>query len=109
MLSIGIKIIDLKRWIWYDQEEEMKMKFLCGTQISHALDYVLSHWGSRSWEFVSKRRIQVMALSRCHVWLMSLVMVEQDLDHAIKWIILYVPQDIVIEHAKIQGWPSRRA
>jgi hypothetical protein len=30
-------------------------------------------------------------------------MVEQDLDHAIKYIIFYVPRDIVIEIQKIQG------
>jgi hypothetical protein len=38
----------------------MKMKFLCGTQINHALAYV--HGQSRSREFVYKIRIQVVAL-----------------------------------------------
>ena len=94
-LSIGIKIMDLKRTIWYDQEEEMKMNFLCGTQISHALAYVLSHGGSRSWGFDFKRRIQDMALSRCHNSLMSWAMVDQDFEHAIKWRVIYVPQDIL--------------
>jgi lipoate-protein ligase A len=30
-------------------------------------------------------------------------MVDQDLEHAMKWRILYVPQDIIIENEKIQG------
>ena len=98
ILRIGIKIIDLKRIIWYDQEEEMKMEFLCGTQLSHALAYVLSNEWSRSWVVDSKWRIQDMALSRCHDCLISWAMVDKDLEHAIKWRVLYIPQDIMIEH-----------
>ena len=50
-----------------------------------------------------------MALSKGHDGLMSWAMDDQDLGNAIKWRILYVPQDIVIEHEKIQGWPRRSA
>ena len=46
---------------------------------------------------------------RCHYGLMSWAMVDQDLEHAIKWRVLYVPQDIMVEHVKIQGWPRQRA
>jgi hypothetical protein len=49
-LGIGLQIIDLKRRIWYDQEEKMKMEFLCGTQVSHALAYVLSNEWSRYYD-----------------------------------------------------------
>lgn len=48
--DIGIKIIDLKRRMWYNQEEEMKMEFLCGTQVTHALAYVLSNEWSRYYD-----------------------------------------------------------
>jgi hypothetical protein len=48
MLSIGIKIIEYKRRIQYDQEEENKIEFLCRTQVIHALAYVLSQGISRS-------------------------------------------------------------
>ena len=55
-----------------------------------------------------KRRIQDMALSRHHDRLMSWAMIDQDLEHVIKWRVLYVSQDILIEHEKIQGWPRWR-
>jgi hypothetical protein len=76
MLSIGIKITEYKRWIQYDQEEEMKIEFLCRTQVIHALAYVLRKVVSRSREFVYKRRIQDMALCRGHDGLMSWDMID---------------------------------
>ena len=65
-------------------------------------------WRNKILSVDFKRRIQVMALSRRHDRLMSWVMADQDLEHAIKWRVLYVPQDIEIEHEKIQGWPIQR-
>jgi hypothetical protein len=44
-----------------------------------------------------------MALSQCHNRLMSRALVDQDLEHVIKSRVLCIPQDIIIEHAKIQG------
>ena len=66
-------------------------------------------WRNKILSVDFKRRIQVMALSRRHDRLMSWAMADQDLEHAIKWRVLYVPQDIVIEHVKIQDWPRWRA
>lgn len=68
----------------------------------HALAYVLSHEGSRSWEVGFKTRIQHMALSRGHDGLMCWALVDQGLEHASKWRIHCVSQDIVIEHGEDQ-------
>jgi hypothetical protein len=76
---------------------------------SDSLAYMLSHVGSRFWEFDYKRRIQDMALCGGHDALMSWAMVDQYIEHAIKWLTLYVPQDILIEHVEIQGWPGQRS
>ena len=35
-------------------------------------------------------------------------MIDQDLEHATKRRVLYVPQDIKLEHEKINGWPILR-
>ena len=48
---VELKIIILKRTIWDDQVKEMKMEFLCGTHCCHALAFVWSIGWSRSWEF----------------------------------------------------------
>jgi hypothetical protein len=50
-----------------------------------------------------------MALCQGHDGLMSWAMVDQNIDCANKWIILYVPQEILIEHEKIQDWSRQRA
>jgi hypothetical protein len=50
-----------------------------------------------------------MSLCRGHDKLMSWTIVEQDIEHAIKWRFSYVPQEILIEHANIQGWPRKRS
>jgi hypothetical protein len=92
-------MIKKKKWIWSSCVD---------IQVIHSLDYVLSQGDSRFWEFDYKRRMQDTALFQGHVGLLSWAIVYQDLDHAIKWIPLYVPQDIVIEHEKILGWPRRR-
>ena len=68
----------------------------------HALAYVLSHKGSRSWEVGFKTRIQHMALSRGHDGLMCWALVDQGLEHASKWRIHCESQDIVIEHGEDQ-------
>ena len=46
-INVYLKILASRSSIWRDkkwyyQEEENNMEFLCGTQISHALAYVLS-------------------------------------------------------------------
>jgi hypothetical protein len=71
------------------------------TQISHALAYALSHGGSRYWKFDFKIRIEDMDVNQCHNTLMSWTMVNQDLEHVMKWRVIYLPQDIVIDHAKM--------
>jgi hypothetical protein len=48
-LIIGIKIIDVKKGIWYDQEEEIKMEFLCGTKLSDYLAYVFTMDDQTRW------------------------------------------------------------
>ena len=92
-------MIKKKKWRWSSYVE---------LNISHALAYVISNEWSRSWVLDFKWIIQVMALSRCHDSLMSWAMVDEDLEHATKWRILYTPQDSMIEHEKIQGWPIQR-
>jgi hypothetical protein len=104
-LVIVIKISDLKRWIWYNQDEKMKMDFFCGTQISFALAYVLSHGWSRSWEFIFKRRIQDMNICQSH----NVSWVDSWLTKTYNQMAnYYVRQDIVIEQEKIHGWPIKR-
>ena len=71
ILYIGIKIINSKRRISYDQDLEC-------------------------WIF--KRWIQDMALNRCHGCLMSWDMVDKDLEHATKWRDIYIPQEIKLEN-----------
>ena len=93
-------MIKKKKWRWSSYVE---------LNISHALAYVLSNGWSRSWVNDFKRRIHDMALSWCHDSLMSWAMFDHDLEHAIKWRVLYVSQDIVIEHEEIQGWSRQIA
>ena len=63
---------------------------------------------SISWECDLNRIIRDMALRRCHDSLISWAMIDLDLEHVIKLRVLYVPQDIEMEHEKIHGWPIKR-
>jgi hypothetical protein len=88
--------------IWSRRRNEDK-SFCVELNWSHALAYMLSHKGSWSWEFDYKRRILDMALCQGHDGLVSWAMVDQDIEHSIKFRILYLPQESSIEHEKIQG------
>jgi hypothetical protein len=49
-----------------------------------------------------------MALCRVH-GVMSWAMIDQDVDHAFKWRISVIPQEILLEYENIQGWPRQRS
>ena len=109
-----------RSWVLDFQEKNSRYGYKSTSWLSHELRYVWQGFGacnqiksslctSRwSWVLDFKRRIQDMALNRRHGYLMSWDMVDKDLEHAIKWKILYVPQDIKLEHEKIHGWPIQR-
>jgi hypothetical protein len=61
-------------------------------------------WSS-SWNFNFKIRIQDMALGR-HDSITSWIMVDQGLEHAIKWRVLCVPQTITIDDEDIEHLPT---
>jgi hypothetical protein len=82
----------------------MKVEFLCRT-----------HLWSCSCLYVKPRSFKILSgwIQEKNSWygsmwghdgLMSWAMVDQDIEHTSKWRILYVPQDIMMEHEKIQGW-----
>ena len=104
-LSIGIKIINLKRRIWYDQERRNEDGVLLWNSNKPWSSLCDKPWRIKILRVDFKRRIQDKALGRRHDRLICWAMVGRDLEHAIEWIVLYVSQDILIEHEKIQDWP----
>jgi hypothetical protein len=68
-----------------------------------------SHGWSRYWVHDFNGRTKDIALSRWHNNLVSWAMFGHDLEHEIKWKVIYMPQDILIKHDEIQGWPRLRA
>ena len=102
------------------QEKNSRYGSKSASWLSHELRYDWQGFGacnqmksstctsSWSWVLDLKRRIQDMALNRRHGCLMSWDMVDKGLEHAIKWGVRYVPQDIKLEHVKILCCPRLR-
>ena len=127
-LYIGIKIINSKRRISYDQDLEcwifkrriqdmaLNRRHDClmswdmfDKDLEHATKWRVLYVPQddlECWSF--KRGIQDMALNWRHGCLMSWDMVDKDLEHAMRWRVPYVAQDINLEHEKIHGWPILR-